>query len=344
MGGWIDFRELRSKLNFAAVLRYYNVEVKVKGKGHQHHGYCPLPNHDGKKNFPSFSANLQKNIFHCFGCGAQGNILEFAALMEGVSVDNGVELRKVALKLRDKFCPEMEASRRKKASVQEKEPEQTEFANTGEKPVVVNAPLNFELKNLDPKHPYLDKRGFTSETIAHFGLGFCTKGLLANRIAIPIHNQESKLIGYCGRVVDDTLITEENPRYKFPPQREHKGIIYEFHKTKLLYNSHRLKSPVQDLALVEGFASVWWLTQMGFPNVGALMGWSMNEEQAQIVCEIVPASGRLWMITDGDDAGKRCAISVMEHISPVRSLRWLKLDKGKQPTDYSGGWYRDKLR
>lgn len=346
MGDWIDFKALRAKLNFADVLRLYGIEVKAKAGGKQHHGYCPLPNHNGKRNSPSFSANLEKGIFNCFGCGAKGNLLEFAALMENVNPDDGAELRKVAIRLRDKFCPELGGDS-KKQEKPERPPEQAEFKETAgasKLPVIVNAPLNFELKNLDPKHPYLDRRGFTPETIARFGLGFCSKGLFADRIAIPIHNRESQLVGYCGRVVDDKLITEENPRYKFPPKREHKGSVYEFHKSKLLYNSHRLTSPVLDLALVEGFTSAWWLTQMGIPHVAGLMGWAMSEEQAQIVCEIVPPDGRVWMIPDGDDAGRRCAASVMEHIAPVRSLRWLKLDEEKQPTDYPGGWLRERLR
>lgn len=340
---WINFKELRANLNFADVLKTYGVELKSKGT--QHHGFCPLPNHNGKRNSPSFSANLEKGIFNCFGCGAKGNALEFAALMEGVSPQNGAELRKVAIKLRDKFCPQLGSSPKEN----EKRPDHTEAeqfdlphtANQSGKPnVVVNAPLNFELKQLDTKHPYLDKRGFTAETIERFGLGYCSKGLFAGRIAIPIHNTDSKLVGYCGRLVDDKAISEENPRYKFPPKREHKGVTYEFQKLKLLYNSHRLTSPVQDLAIVEGFASVWWLNQMGFPNVVALMGWTMSEEQAGVVVKLVPATGRVWVLPDGDESGGRCAASVLEHIAPARSVRLVKLDEGKQPTDYPGGFYK----
>src|ERR1700731_1349569 len=97
MSGWIDFKALRAQLNFADVLRHYGVEVKARGN--QHHGYCPLPNHNGKKNSPSFSANLEKGIFQCFGCGAKGNLLDFAVLMEKADPKDGIELRKVALEL-----------------------------------------------------------------------------------------------------------------------------------------------------------------------------------------------------------------------------------------------------
>jgi DNA primase len=82
---------------------------------------------------------------------------------------------------------------------------------------------------------------------------------------------------------------------------------------------------------------------MGFPHVVALMGWVMSEEQTEIITKIVPPSGRVWMIPDGDESGRRCSTSVLEHVSPVRSLRWLKMDEGKQPTDYPGGWYRERF-
>src|SRR6185369_17417102 len=94
---WINFKELRQKLLFEEVLRHYKVEVKRKGD--QHQGFCPLPNHGGAGNSPSFSANLERGIFHCFGCGAKGNVLEFAALMSGADPRDGNALRKVAVEL-----------------------------------------------------------------------------------------------------------------------------------------------------------------------------------------------------------------------------------------------------
>src|SRR5437763_11143255 len=103
MNTWIDFKALCAALDFEQVLRHYGVEVKRKGN--QHQGFCPLPNHNGKKNSPSFSANLERGIFQCFGCGAKGNLLEFAALMENTALENGAALRKVALELQNRFCP-----------------------------------------------------------------------------------------------------------------------------------------------------------------------------------------------------------------------------------------------
>src|SRR5438093_5312183 len=101
MSNWIDFNALKRTLDFAAVLRHYGVEVKAKGI--QHHGFCPLPKHEGKRNSPSFSANLEKRIFQCFGCGARGNILDFAVLMEGRDPKYPKDVRRVAIVLQRAF-------------------------------------------------------------------------------------------------------------------------------------------------------------------------------------------------------------------------------------------------
>jgi hypothetical protein len=74
-------------------------------------GYCPLPNHEGKRNSPSFSAHLDKGIFQCFGCGAKGNVIDFAAFMERLDPKDGRELRKAAIILRDRFAPQAPATK-----------------------------------------------------------------------------------------------------------------------------------------------------------------------------------------------------------------------------------------
>lgn len=329
---WIDFKALRAKLDFEQVLRHYGVEVKRKGN--QHQGFCPLPNHNGKKNSPSFSANLEKGIFQCFGCGAKGNVLEFAAMMEKADPKDGATLHKVAAELQKRFCPEtgdVASAETKKAVA--KKPEKTEPKN--ELPVVINPPLGFELKDLDAEHPYLLSRGFTPETIQHFGLGFCSRGLLKGRVAIPLHDVAGALVGYAGRVVDDATITEDNPRYRFPGKRERDGTVFEFRKTLFLYNGFRLKAPVDDLVVVEGFTGVWWLHQNGLPDVAATMGADCSEKQAELIVALVKPNGRVWIAPDGDKAGERHAQTLLSLISPHRFVRWVKMADGKQPTDLS---------
>jgi DNA primase len=335
MPSWIDYKALREQLDFAQVLTRYGVELKLKGP--QHLGYCPLPGHNGSRRSPSFSANMERKIFNCFGCGASGNVLDFAALMENVPPNDGRQLKKVALKLRSEFCPALgdepgpAPKPQKQSDVKTKSdpPAQLELGT------VINEPLDFELKGLDAAHPYLRSRGLTPETINRFGLGFCARGSLAGRVAIPLYDAQGRLIGYAGRVIDDKAITEDNPKYRLPSRREREGAVIEFRKTLFLYNGHRLKPTSEDLIVVEGFPSVWWLTQCGFPRVVATMGADCSDEQIALISSLTNTDAHVWVMPDGDTAGARLWESIAPRLGHERFVRCAELPDGKQPTDLS---------
>lgn len=337
MGQWVDFKELRERLDFAAVLRHYGVELKAKGQ--QHQGLCPLPNHPkhtGKKRTSSFSANLTKGIWQCFGCGGKGNVIEFAALMEGFDPKNKEDFRKAALALQDRFGIATTPPEDAKVSDAEKTAIK-KAKGGGEEPkrVVVNAPLDFKLRELDEEHPYLRERGFSPDTVERFGLGYCSRGLMKGRIAIPLYSDpDDRLIGYAGRLVDQDAIGEDSPKYLFPSPRERKGTTYEFRKSLFLYSGSAIEKPVADLFVVEGFPAVWWLWQHGYRNVVGLMGSSCSSEQAAIIVDLVADTGRVWAFPDGDEAGERCAASVLTQVAPYRFVRWIKVEAEKQPTDF----------
>src|SRR5262249_16299362 len=94
----------------------------------------------------------------------------------------------------------------------------------------VNPPLKFTFKHLDNRHPYLTQdRGLTEATIDFFGLGHhAGKGIMQNRVVIPIHNEQGALVAYAGRSPGDP--PEGEGKYKFPPN---------FHKSLVLFNLHR---------------------------------------------------------------------------------------------------------
>jgi DNA primase len=152
-------------------------------------------------------------------------------------------------------------------------------------------------------------------------------------VVIPLHDVAGALIGYAGRVVNDAAVSEENPRYRFPGKRERDGMVFEFRKTLFLYNGYRLKTPVDDLIVVEGFTGVWWLLQNSLANVVATMGADCSEKQAELIVSLVKPSGRVWIAPDGDKAGERHAQTLLSLISPHRFIRWVKMADGKQPTD-----------
>jgi DNA primase len=342
MSTWINFKEIRETLDFRTVLEHYNLQLKAKGD--QHQGFCPLPNHQGTGKSRSFSVSFRKRVFHCFGCQAHGNVIDFVALMEGHDPENPTDVRKVGLLIAERFGvgtskPEAKDPIKSQANGQSKSPppKKTELKHLqSDYPVMFNVPLDFELKNLDPNHPYLNDRGFQPETIEHFGLGYCSRGYLAGRIAIPLHDSEGKLIGYAGRLVDDKAISEDEPKYKLPGRRERQGKILEFRKSLFLYNGHALKAPVNDLIVVEGYPAVWWLWQWQYRTVVGLMGASCSNEHAEIIVQSVTPEGRVWVLSDGDDAGEKCAASVLTQVAPYRLCRWVKLDK-RQPTDLTPG-------
>ena len=345
MALWIDFKELREKIRIADLLQRHNVQLKIRGG--KATGLCPLPTHparsDGKKRSPSFSVHLGKGIWHCFGCGAKGNVLDLGARLQGLNPDDPLQLRKAALTLAETFGIECERpngrSMQPKGIVKASEPTerpvpmQPVAVTDPAMRIFVNEPIDFELKNLDAHHPYLIDRGFAPETIEHFGLGFCSRGMMKDRIAIPIHDPAGRLIGYAGRMVDDDEIDTDHPRYLFPGQRKHDDVVHEFRKSMLVYNLHRLCGRVDDLIVVEGFASVWWLCQHGYPHAVSLMGNSCSEEQASLIAHNLTDEGRVWLLPDGDAAGAQMAAQALPLLAFYRFTRLVKLKEDWQPTD-----------
>lgn len=342
MADWINFQGLRERLDFAEVLRHYDVEMNPTKHQSRQQGFCPLPDHRGQRRSPSFSVDHHRKLWRCFGCNMGGNILDFCVRMEGRDPSNNQQVLEVARLVRDRFGlgPSGVAPSRGKPNTDEKREQsrrnelaKDEFPPNA--PHVVNAPLDFELKDLDPEHPYLRDRGFTSETISHFGLGYCRRGMFAGRIVIPLHDTHGRLIGYAGRLVDDRRVSAENPKYKFPPSRLRNDTVLEFRKSLFLYNRHHVSAPVRNLIVVEGFPSVWWLWQHGYRDVVSVMGSSCSPEQGQLIVDLVKPTGKVWTFTDGDNGGERCAGSVLLQVGPHRAVRHVPLGKGEQPTDCS---------
>jgi DNA primase len=112
-------------------------------------------------------------------------------------------------------------------------------------------------------------------------------------------------------------------------------VIHEFRKSLLLYNAHRIAAPVDDLVIVEGFASVWWLTQAGIQNVVAVMGASCSKKQAIALASLISPEGHLWVFTDGDSAGWRCAESILSQLAPQRFVRWVQYSGSAQATNFA---------
>jgi DNA primase len=252
--------------------------------------------------------------------------------MEGLNPDDPADFRKAALHLQKTFGGSDGREREKPIPREKTREGRADEDLEDDASVVVNAPLDFELQRLEYDHPYLRERGFTDETIKTFGLGYCHRGLMKGRIAIPLHDKEGALIGYAGRIVDEEAIGKDTPRYLFPGSRERGGTRHVFRKSAFLYNGFRVGNPSQ-LVVVESFTAVWWLTQAGITNVVALMGVSCSDTQGGLLRDLVPEGGSIWLFPDGDKAGERMVEETLVLLAPYRFVRWVKLDEGEQPTD-----------
>ena len=326
-GRWVDFRQVKEQVRFEQVLEYYGLLDGLRRKGEELVGYCPL--HDERRyNKDAFSVNTARNIFHCFACGASGNVLDFVCQRENL------EPREAALALQDRFLsdqPEAANEKRPRQRAKEREASQTPEAPTDPVPAsgeaTVNPPLTFELKNLDSKHPYLNDRGLDQKTIATFGLGYCNRGLMQGRIVIPLHNERGELVGYAGRWPGEP--PEGEPKYKFPPK---------FHKSAVLFNLHRVDaSEAEDkgLILVEGFFGVFHLWKAQFYNVVALMGTALTPEQEGLLLAAVGERGKVVLLLDKDEPGQEATARIVEQLVGKVYVRVVDLGEASEPEELS---------
>jgi len=281
-------------------------------------GKCPIHQGDGKR---AFRVSIKKNAFNCFSCKAKGNVLDFVAAMETCSV------RDAALRLKEWFTltvPETSDGDNSSAP-----PTKAKPATAVGESEAVNKPLKFELKGIDPAHPYLAGRGVTRETAERFGVGFFPgRGSMSGRVVIPIHNEKGELVAYAGRSVDDS-----EPKYKLPTG---------FKKSLVLFNFHRVLKEVdakRPIVLVEGFFDCMKVDQAGFPAV-ALMGSTMSEAQEQLlICDF----DRVVVMLDGDEAGRKAADEFSARLVRKVFVRVVDAGDDRQPDQLSTEELRQML-
>jgi len=330
---FVDFKEVKANVSILQVLEHYNLVNTLKQTGDRLSGPCPI--HNGA-NPTAFRVSISKNCFNCFGkCGRGGNVIDFVALKEGIN------FRDAALLLQEWFMNGKPARRPRRTRPTQRvreERRETESPtatadveedppNQDEEVVTENPPLTFELKTLKADHPYLAERGLDQETIQHFGLGYCTRGVLRGHVAIPIHNPNGELVAYAGRWPGNP--PDGKPKYKLP-----KG----FRKSLEIFNLHRALQEPDDLPLVivEGFFDCFALWQAGIAKCVALMGCSMSPEQEQLLAETLPDGGTIELFLDNDEAGHQGTEEVARRLLRFALVRSIDLPDGvRQPDELS---------
>jgi DNA primase len=327
---FVDFKSVKSAITMEQVLEHYDLRKEFKQSGDSLSGPCPI---HGGSNPTQFRISLSKNIWNCFSkCKRGGNVLDFIAKKEDVSI------HAAALKAIDWFGIDADAmkgdsedeqkavrngkpesSSSSKPSVPKTQPKQEE-----DKP---NKALKFKLDKLEREHPYLIERGLSPETVAAFEMGYCTKGMMAGLIAIPIYDSAGFIVAYAGRFPGDP--PENTPKYKFPP---------EFRKTRELFNFDRAlrESPENPWIIVEGFFDCMKLHELGYRKVVALMGSFMSPKQEELLKKSLTPESRVILMLDEDEAGQEAREAIAHRLAKFAFVRIHVFDTaGAQPDQLS---------
>ncbi len=346
-------REIAERLSIAEVIGEY---VALKRSGSNFLGLCPF---HGEKT-PSFNVNPAREIFHCFGCGAGGDIFSFVMKIEGISFPEA--LRKLAARA-GVTLDERPLSDTEKKQKAEREQQREIMLLTANR-----------YRDLLTRHPegaaartYLQQREVTPETAAAYGLGYASaardsivqllkaKGLslelaaqlgiirqgergwydlLHNRLIFPIRDQHSQPIGFAGRVLDAGL-----PKYINSPE----SPLY--HKSSILFGIDLALRDIRQngtALIVEGYFDHLALHQAGILNVLATCGTALTEGHIALLKK---HAQRVCLLFDGDNAGRKATVRAMELcLEQSLPVYVLSLPQGDDPDTFLLNHGAEKFR
>lgn len=338
-----DRDEIKSKLDIVEVIREY---IPIKAVGANFQALCPFHN----EKTPSFVISPEKQIWHCFGCGAGGDIFEFIKKIEGVEFPEALRIlaQKANVKIDYNYNPELQ---NKKTKILD----------------IIKKAVDYYHKNLIEKdsakiaRDYLESRGISKEAIDLFNLGYSEDswdGLLKhlkslghsemeieqaglilksqkggfsfydrfrNRLMFPINNIFGSPIGFTARILvkDDT-----QGKYINSPQSD------IFDKSSVLYNMDLAKLDIKNknyTILVEGNIDVISTYMSGTKNVVASSGTALTTAQVKILKRY---SENLIIAYDGDSAGFKATFRIIDNaLAENMNIKVAPLPKGVDPDD-----------
>ena len=337
--------ELLAKVDIVDII---DEQVPLKKGGANYMACCPFH----KEKTPSFSVSPTKQFYHCFSCGAHGSAIGFVMEHQGLSFPEAVQfladrVGMVVPKVRGQNDnPEIRAERKKKQQ-------------TLEETTVAAADFYAQQLKFNPTaKAYLDKRGLSAEVIAHYGLGYAPDGWqplaqvfqpypntalvdtgmvidnegrhydrFRHRIMFPIRNPRGQVIGFGGRVLDDS-----KPKYLNSPDTP------LFDKGKNLYGLYEGRAAVKEagrILVVEGYMDVVALAQFGVGYGVAALGTATTAEHVKI---LMRQADSIYFCFDGDSAGRKAAWRALENALPQlkddKSLHFLFLPEEHDPDSY----------
>jgi hypothetical protein len=296
----LSFKEIKQRISLEHVLRHYSLFEGLRLKGKSHRGPCPFC--EAADGTP-FSVSLEKNCFQCFICKASGNILDFVATREGVSIREAGQI--LTKNFADKKEPppaaqtvektiEREVSPAKKADpLTDEIGERADTALDTQTPTAAppqdetlsgNEPLTFTLKNIEPDHPSVKALGIQEDILTAFGAGYYRgRGMMGNRIVIPVFNISKQLVAYAG-------FHPEERTYSYPPK---------FRRELELYNVGGAladQGADQGVILVRHPLEALLLISAGHMNAVAIMGDSISVAQMGVLLDQYGRGGKVTLV------------------------------------------------
>jgi len=338
--------ELRARIPIADVV---GAKVKLVKKGREYQGLCPFHN----EKTPSFTVNEAKGFYHCFGCGAHGDIVKFEMEANGLPFMDAVQklAHQAGLQM-PQFSAKDKAEQESKKSLYE---------------IMEQACVFFERELRMPSGAeglkyFSQKRGLSKDVIEKFRLGYApnNNGLMAhlkslgvdekdlkdlglmavpedekkrphdffrNRVMIPIANKQGKIIAFGGRVMEKI-----EPKYLNSPETP------IFNKRRNLYNLDKARDAAykeKKLIICEGYMDVIALDRYGFSYAVAPLGTALTEEQIMEAWKVCPEP---ILCLDGDAPGIKAAMRAVDRVLPILkagySLKFLFLPDNMDPDEY----------
>lgn len=333
--------EVRSRNDIVDVINSY---VSLKKKGNTYTACCPFHN----EKTPSFHVSRDKQLYHCFGCGAAGTVYTFLQQYENYTFPEAVE-----------FLADRAGVVLPKREMTERERMEADY-NSALREINKMAAGYFyyalRMKDGEPARNYLTERGLSEDTIRNFGLGYSRmyrddlykylkqkgysdellkdSGLVRfdekhgagdvfwNRVMFPIMDLNGKVIGFGGRVMGDGL-----PKYVNSQETK----IYE--KRRHLYGFHLARrSKREGYILCEGYMDVISMHQAGFDNATASLGTAFTIQQAMLLKRY---TDKVYLAYDSDGAGVNAAQKAIPILREVGiSARVINMQPYKDPDEF----------
>lgn len=336
--------EIRSRSDIVSIISSY---IRLQKKGSNHMGLCPFHN----EKTPSFSVSASKQMYHCFGCGAGGNVFTFIMEYENYTF---VEALRYLAEKAGVALPEQEYSAEAK--------KQADFKG---RLLEVNKEaakyFYFQLKSPrgQAAHEYLINRGLSEDTIKQFGLGYANKysddlykylkgleydddflrqsGLVSfdekrggfdkfwDRVMFPIMDVNHRVIGFGGRIMGKA--GNEVPKYLNSPETK----IFE--KSRNLYGlNFARKSRVTYFLVCEGYMDVIALHQAGFTNAVASLGTAFTVFHANLLKRY---TNEVVLTFDSDEAGTQAALRAIPLLKDAGlAIRVINMKPYKDPDEF----------